>query len=230
MYIKWKPVLRTVRWAQSQLAIPMSDVPIDELLSRNFGIDVSDPRQLYCLMTAMNLYASVVTEGALGVRTNDFFEIDQMQANMLAFSVMQSYAVLTLKLSEHLPSGVVTGKVKQTQVPDSPTDPATFNWSAVTPSPPQLERYEMWQRVVTARETPAQAAARRQAQHTMFEVNSDALVAYTNMVSCMVLMLLAADLGDEEVPTEAAQRFRDVTIVTAYHNLPDQYRSLASDG
>lgn len=226
MYIKWKPVLKNIRWAHEHLAMPISGHSIDGLLATTFKIDVTDLRQLACLMEGMRFYTPLLAEEALDTHTNDFFGLDQMQSGILAFSVMQSSAALTLKLSEHLPPGVLAGRVKQTYVPDAPVDPASFDWSAITPSHEQVERYEMWQRVLAARSTPAEATAREQARVTIREAYSDALYAYTYMVAGMILLLLAGSLDPEEILTETVLRFRDAAIVTMYYSIPQEYRAL----
>lgn len=233
MDLNWEPVILSVQKAREQFVSDLwlePDRPIAETLLENFGIDVTDRRQLNYLMQCLGLYTPVLAESALALESYDYFMLDQMGANLLGFAVLQSSAGLLLSLSEYLPPAVRKRRLTREVVHELAINPSQFNWATVAPRPAQVKRYDRW-RQATATQTPGLIAAADQAHAAIHNLNSDGLLAYMSMVACFFLMVLATSGHDPaEVADESAERFRDVVLVTIYKTLPLKYQSLGTGG
>ena len=230
--LDWRPVVQYVRIAQQHYALVSHDAGsphIDGILSRNFGIDVNDPRQLNYLIQGIGIFAQALTQVALMTpRAPGFYGLDQGQAECLASSVLQTSVILTVHLAEHLPAEVRNGRRKRERISGPPIDPTTLKWSALVPAPDQVERHEAWLRAVASGATPGLLAALDQDEAMLRESLNQGLITYMSAVAQVMIALLAtADLEPNEVPTEGALRFRDVYLVAIYSNLPSEYRRLA---
>jgi hypothetical protein len=233
MELNWKPVMADVRSARAQPGLvwrgDTGGSTIGEMLRVRCNIDVHDRRQLNYLIQCLGLWTPVVAEAALDVRAYGFFGLDEIQSSVLSFAVLQASAVLTLNLSEYLPTEVRSGRVKREQVFGTPIDPSTFNWSTLVPGPDQIQRHDEWRRDVSTRDIPGLVAARDQAGTMLRDsYEADSLYAYMSAVARMFVVLLAtAELDPDEVPTESALRFRDVVAVTTFDTLPAKFQALA---
>lgn len=151
--LAWKPVIRNVEQARKQIVPdmwPSTGPQVLEKLCGHYGIDVTDRRQLNYLMQCLGLCAKALASVALDLSDSEFFGLDQAGAQILTFSLLQTWAGLTLELSTHLPPEILGGRLKRERIYTQEPDLAALSWSVITPGPEQIEHHEQWQRATPA--------------------------------------------------------------------------------
>lgn len=228
--LDWRPVMQYVRAARADLPDWHKDETgpgIDDILSRNFNIDISDRRQLYYFLWHMAAAAKALSYIArASADAPNYFDLDKAQADLLVSNILLTWAILALQLEEHLPAEVQSGRKKRERIYGPPIDPAIFKWSTLVPAPEQVERHQAWERA--AKMTPGQSAMHDQTGAAVREAAADGFNTYMAAAAQFCIVGLATDhLDPDQVPTEIALRFRDVTVVALYNHIPSEYRKLA---